>query len=63
MAQPKNLYQLIKPIEDEMAKIRKNMNCKGKWKEPYKAIYLYKEQLKEKQNETDLIINNYNLTK
>jgi hypothetical protein len=63
MAQPQNLYQLIKPIEIEITRIKKNMSCKSKWQNPYKEVYLYEQQIKEKQNEIDLIINNYNLTK
>ena len=63
MAQPQNLYQLIKPIEIEIARLRKNMLCKSKWHDPYKPIYLYEEEIKLKELEIDEIINNYNLTK
>lgn len=63
MAQPKNLYQLIKPIEIEIIRVKKNMSLKAKWKECYKPMHLYQEEIKTLELQIEEIINNFNLTK
>jgi hypothetical protein len=63
MAQPQNLYQLIKPIEIEITRVKKNMSLKAKWKECYKPMHIYEQQIKELEKQIETIINNYNLTK